>query len=185
MDYLHPDHVILPKVTGLYHCVKTLAPDVTEIFDITVGYSGLTTATVPYDEYLVQNVFFRKVYPREIHIHVKKHDISLLPGVTVFFPKTTLNCGYRNSISDEDNMEAFGLWLREKFIEKGKRMDKFYQIGSFEEINADCNVIRPEPSIHDWVLISLTWVSMMILLPLYIKLFFWLFWFIAGHFGYF
>ena len=76
-----PRFVILPKSTGLYISLQTLLPEINNLFDVTVGYGGLTPDQIPYEEYLVENCFFAGIYPREVHMYIRHFAINTIPGL--------------------------------------------------------------------------------------------------------
>ncbi|KAJ3280712.1 hypothetical protein HK104_000457 [Borealophlyctis nickersoniae] len=126
-----PKHVVLPKSTGLKTCLEALAPEVHELFDVTVGYSGLTADQVPYDEYLAEQVFFGGIYPAEVHLHIRRFDVAKLPGF-----EAGVGAGF-DTLKDEGidvgaiGAERFNLWLRARWMQKDELMDGFYKNGVF------------------------------------------------------
>ncbi|KAJ3220015.1 hypothetical protein HDU67_007748 [Dinochytrium kinnereticum] len=158
----HPDHCLLPKATGLYFCADTLKSTIDDVFDVTMGYSGLKADQVPYDEYLVDKVFFKNQYPREIHFHVDALKLKTIPGFT---PELIAK--------DEDaRKESFNLWLREKFYKKDKRLDRFFKSGSLvleeEEMkNIPRLAIRITPELQDYVVILFAWYFAFKAVPVY------------------
>ncbi|KAJ3083424.1 hypothetical protein HDU99_009797 [Rhizoclosmatium hyalinum] len=148
----HPNHCILPKSTGLFFSLNTLAPEVTDLFDLTVGYSGLDGTQIPYDAYLIDKVFFAKEYPREVHIHIEKYNAKRIPGVEV------VDGGDVNTEKEEVKKAKFEEWLRGVWAEKDERLAKFYQKGLMSGRGGD-DVKRIEiplvPSAQDWITVSL------------------------------
>jgi 1-acyl-sn-glycerol-3-phosphate acyltransferase len=45
-----PKYVILPKATGLFMSADALMPNISTLFDITIGYSGVKSHQIPYAE---------------------------------------------------------------------------------------------------------------------------------------
>lgn len=76
----HPEFVILPKSTGLHQACQTLMPEIHTLIDITVGYSNIGKNEVPYDIFLIDKVFIDGLGPKQVHLHIKKHEISTIPG---------------------------------------------------------------------------------------------------------
>ncbi|KAJ3193780.1 hypothetical protein HK101_004091 [Irineochytrium annulatum] len=160
----HPRHMLLPKSTGLHFCATTLMPEVDDLFDLTVGYSGLRAGQIPYDEYLVDKVFFRGSYPKEVHIHVKAHSLRTIPGLD-------------GKGSEAEQADAFTTWLRDVFYEKDDRMERFYTTGSLlddaERLECPRLLAKAAPELQDWVVVAATWYAMWKLTPLYAWAIYW------------
>ncbi|KAJ3161893.1 hypothetical protein HK101_000778 [Irineochytrium annulatum] len=171
----HPRHMLLPKSTGLQFCATTLMPEVDDLFDLTVGYSGLKAGQIPYDEYLVPKVFFHGEYPKEVHIHVKAHSLRSIPGLVV--PTTSADGKDVAVQSDAERAEAFNKWLRDVFYDKDDRMERFYQTGSLlddkERMETPRLLARAAPELQDWVVVVASWYAMWKLTPLYAWAVYW------------
>lgn len=135
-----PIHVILPKSTGLLYSLHALRPEVHTLIDITVGYAGLTPTQIPYDEYLVENVFFKNKAPPSIHMHVRKFDVDKIPGFEECNEKVNTNIQTEKAIkindldafmNDPERKSKFDIWLRARFMEKDHLMKNFYATGEF------------------------------------------------------
>ena len=157
-----PTHVLLPKSTGLHHSLTTLHSDVEYLFDFTVGYSGLTAKDVPYYSYLIDNVFFRGIYPKEVHVHIQRIPVSSIPGVHTATPETPIT---------DKNKEDFSVWLRNKFMEKDKALSVFFETGTLDpESKAPKKVVPIEADVQDWVVAGIAWyVGLKVLLPIYLS----------------
>jgi hypothetical protein len=153
-----PECVILPKSTGLFYCMNTLYPNVETLFDITVGYSGLTKTDIPYDKYLVENCFFAAQYPKKIHIHVKAFEISHLPG-------------FQKSEEKKEASKHFDVWLRKRFMEKDQLLLDFYEDHYFSEKNVedDSMIVKIKPDLKDWFMLILTWTFFFVSMPVYLQ----------------
>eukprot|EP00842_Homolaphlyctis_polyrhiza_P004715 jgi/Hompol1/5244/HPOL_000657-RA len=153
-----PKYVILPKATGLFMCCDVLAPKVTKLFDITVGYGGLNPYQIPYEEYLVENVYFAQQYPREVHLHIQEFDITKLPGFDGTLTKESLEAdpvlraeaeklaatsgGGFDPLSDA-RRKLFSDWVRQRFMYKDQLMHEFYTTGAFP--TTEVGVPDPRP----------------------------------------
>ncbi|KAJ3098950.1 hypothetical protein HDU96_010881 [Phlyctochytrium bullatum] len=161
-----PKHCLLPKSTGLYFCANILSDTVDDLYDVSVAYSGLTADQVPYDEYLVDKVFFRNMYPREIHLHVEALKLKKVPGFT---PEDLVG-------TEEKRKEDFNLWLREKYLRKDARLDRFYKEGTLilseeENKNIPKLTVRVAPEIQDYIVILFAWYYTFKAVPVYWSLF--------------
>ncbi|TPX59410.1 1-acylglycerol-3-phosphate O-acyltransferase [Spizellomyces sp. 'palustris'] len=150
-----PQHVLIPKSTGLYFCLKNLQPAATHLWDITMGYQGLDGIQTPYEVYSLSRVFFESKGPERVHMHVQKFPVKDLPG---FNEAATMNTrddekmdrSEVESQKDEERSEQFGLWLRKRFLEKDELMAEFYKNGQFTDDGDEPLIIRPVPTLADW-----------------------------------
>ena len=174
-----PVHIILPKSRGLLHSLSALRPEVHTLVDITVGYSGITADQIPYDEYLIENVFFKGKAPPSVHMHVRKFDVDKIPGFI----------GSDQDIMEDNKIrEDFDTWLRARFMEKDALLKTFYENGKFipdilpESVsyeleaaikpNFKCSevissskrecrqVVDVSPELQDWIMCSFIWYSL-------------------------
>ena len=124
----HPKHVILPKSRGLQYAISSLRPQVRTLVDVTIGYSGISADQIPYDAYLVENVFMKSIYPKQIYLHVRTFDIDKIPGFD------------GSLIGDEGEKKRFEEWLRARYMEKDAMMVDFFSRGRL-----DPNVVEEKP----------------------------------------
>lgn len=123
-----------------------LADEVDVLFDLTVGYSGLEKEDIPYEEYLIDKVFWRGNYPKQVHIHIQKYNLKQIPGLdtpdvgsAVPSPLVTdLDSKDKksqlDSAFDEKSNERrlkMSDWLKDRFMEKDDRMKDFYEKKQF------------------------------------------------------
>jgi lysocardiolipin and lysophospholipid acyltransferase len=102
--------VLLPRVLGMWEAVKALDKSLDGVYDLTVGYTGLTETDEPENIYTLGQLFYAGVTPAQVHYHLS------------YIPLKTIPC---------DNAEEFGEWLRSRFYEKDRLLDHFYQTGEF------------------------------------------------------
>ncbi|KAI9359231.1 acyltransferase-domain-containing protein [Zopfochytrium polystomum] len=176
----HPKHVILPRATGLHHCLLILKGHnaLDSVFDLTVGYSGLNATDIPYYSYLVEDVYFRKKYPRRIHIHIEKIPIPTVPGLE------SASAGFASGrvgidAANEAEKKAFTHWLRHRYTLKDARLATFFDKGSMvldkeEEARLAAahggmtkRIVRLEAELYDWLRVGGAWYAVWVLVPLY------------------
>ncbi|KAJ2674855.1 hypothetical protein IWW42_001357 [Coemansia sp. RSA 1085] len=109
MGLRRPEHTLLPRVSGSRVCLSQLRPRIQYLYDFTIAYEGLKAGDIPEDEYGLVSMYGKCVYPREIHIHIKKYPVADIP----------------------DDEEGFSKWMHNVFVEKDKRMAKYYELGHF------------------------------------------------------
>jgi lysocardiolipin and lysophospholipid acyltransferase len=168
-----PKYVILPKSTGIFMIADNLQPHINTLFDITIGYGGLTAQAIPYEEYLIENVFFSKRYPKEVHISVKRFQIDTLPG---FDGKITAkNMPQVQATESEASVfdpltnarkNAFNSWMRARFMEKDQELDYFYKNKRFPGETVATSEFSPNFS--DFVIIAILWSTLWITIPLHV-----------------
>lgn len=105
-----PKHTLVPRVTGMQFALNTLGEHVGGIFDLTIGYTGVSPAECPEDTFDLSSLFFHGIAPPLIHIHVRYHNIRDVPY---------------------GDPAAFQKWLYDLFQQKDQLMAKFYQDGCF------------------------------------------------------
>ncbi|KAJ3017285.1 UNVERIFIED_CONTAM: hypothetical protein HDU68_011761 [Siphonaria sp. JEL0065] len=126
----HPNHCILPKSTGLFYTIQDLQPVTTDLFDLTVGYSGVKTDQVPFEVLLPDKVFFDGEYPLEIHVHCTHYSVRDVPGFT---PETI-------NTTEEERKKPFDTWLRsEVWSAKDARLARFYTNGTLTDGETEKN----------------------------------------------
>ncbi|KAJ3259808.1 hypothetical protein HK103_001699 [Boothiomyces macroporosus] len=166
-----PSYVILPKATGLFMCADALSDQVDYIVNLTVGYSGLEREDVPYDNYLMENVFLKQHYPKQVHIHVEKVLLKSIPG---FIPDSTTEV--TDYVPDQKFLKAvadpnldkrkfqFNSWIQQVFREKDAKMKEFYDnqkfLGDAVHWNIKCEA-------QDILLIAILWGSAFYTVPIF------------------
>ena len=141
---------------------------VDKVFDLSVGYSGITADQIPYYEYLMDDVFFRGRYPKEIHIDVRALRVSDIPSAVPDTAAAATAAGKLglDAVVDSDK-KAFTTWIRERFALKDRRMSAFFERGSLlldgEEVEErerhagkSKKVVKLESGIEDWIALFAT-----------------------------
>lgn len=112
------EHVLCPRVKGLYTAISALKSTVEEsssvglqgILDLTVGYSDVGAENIPETVYTLRSIFSGAKSPREIHINAAFVPLKEIP------------------IESE---EEFGKWLTARFARKEMLLDHFYKNKEF------------------------------------------------------
>ena len=102
--------VLLPRVLGIWEAVKALDPALDGIYDLTVGYSGLTETDEPENIYTLGKLFYEGFTPEQVHCHLSYIPLKEIP---------------------RGSADEFGEWLRDRFYEKDRLLDEFYKNGKF------------------------------------------------------
>ncbi|KAJ1733681.1 hypothetical protein LPJ72_002749 [Coemansia sp. Benny D160-2] len=122
MELRQPEHTLLPRVHGSRVCLNKLRQRIPYLYDLTIGYEGLKKGDIPEDEYGLVSMYGKRVYPREVHIHVKRYAVSDIP----------------------EDEEGFTKWMHHIFVEKDKRMARFYELGRFPHDSSEDSSIPPD-----------------------------------------
>ncbi|KAJ1991483.1 hypothetical protein GGI25_003466 [Coemansia spiralis] len=122
MGLRRPEHTLLPRVSGSRVCLSKLRTRVPYLYDLTIGYEGLKKGDIPEDEYGLVSMYGKRVYPREVHIHVKRYPTSEIP----------------------EDEAGFTEWMYRVFVEKDERMGKFYKLGHFPHDSSEDSTIPPD-----------------------------------------
>ncbi|KAJ3063196.1 hypothetical protein HDU98_000964 [Podochytrium sp. JEL0797] len=162
----HPQHCILPKSTGLYLSLQHLTPTVTSLFDMTVGYSGISGTEIPYDALLPDKMFFHNQYPREIHFHIDRYDVRTeVPGFRV---TDQLGSGVVREEDEAEVKKEFDLWLRTVWMRKDERLVRFYADGEMPRTEGGrVERIPIVPRWNDWVCYLGLLVGGAVMVPVY------------------
>jgi hypothetical protein len=169
-------------------CSDALLDQTDDLFDLTVGYSGIDKVDIPYEEYLVDRMFFCKHYPREVHIHIERHSIKSLPGMQRDTSPKIANPEERSqkksaTFDDETNERRalFNSWLKDRFMRKDDLMDNFYETGKLSEKSLRWKV---EPTLKDWIVILSVWYCGLHIIPFFFRSLWFMvtsIWFVSGY----
>ncbi|KAI8616543.1 hypothetical protein BC830DRAFT_193626 [Chytriomyces sp. MP71] len=161
----HPQHCILPKSLGLFHTIQSLTPQMQDVFDVTIGYSGVQPGEVPYDILLPDEVFFKNGYPREVHMHVSRFHVEDLPGFSQAERETGI---------EEERKSAFEVWLRGVWKAKDERLHEFYLNGDMNVSGLERKlVVNLVPRGEDILYYVGLLVAMYLLVPIYWNIVYW------------
>ncbi|SAM01144.1 hypothetical protein [Absidia glauca] len=118
---------LLPRSTGLKICATTLGDSVEWMYDLTIGYPGIEPGQIPEDTLRLKQIFTGRG-PQQIHVHIRRYHISELP-------------------LDDD--AQFSQWIMDRWVEKDKRMEQFYEEGRFTSFDHGNN--NGELDDDDWL----------------------------------
>ncbi|CBQ71335.1 conserved hypothetical protein [Sporisorium reilianum SRZ2] len=140
------ENVLLPRSTGLFFCLRTLAKEMDDLWlvDFTIGYPGVPPAGYGQDFYTLRSIFMQGIPPSAIHIHLTMTRItppvagdtsSNAPSVaqipTASIDTPPLGANVKPAESSEEERTAFEAWLRRRWTDKDAQMHRFYTHGDF------------------------------------------------------
>ncbi|ODQ83095.1 hypothetical protein BABINDRAFT_159551 [Babjeviella inositovora NRRL Y-12698] len=115
-------HVLMPRVTGLYHCLRELRKTATVVYDITAGYSGVKAGQYPQDVYSLTNVVYDGKNPAVVSLHIRSYRLEDIPMLTQ---------DHQTAAEEAALLKEFEAWLFKIWYEKDALMDYYYQHGTF------------------------------------------------------
>ena len=108
--------MLTPRSTGIEYCVNTLGTTLDAIYDVTIGFEGVSGADIterhvyPEDIYTLRDIYFGGRKPPRVHLHLRRFPVDAIPT---------------------DTPDNFRQWIRTVFEEKDDLMTHFYQHGCF------------------------------------------------------
>ncbi|KAM0752026.1 acyltransferase-domain-containing protein [Meredithblackwellia eburnea MCA 4105] len=116
-------HTLLPRSTGLFFALRSLAPLIPtlSLIDLTVGYPGPDASSSKWPEdYYDLTLWYKGLPPPSLHIHIRKWEV-----------KTQVPLGTSEGEGTDAEKKVFEAWLRERWDEKDALMKRFVEEGSF------------------------------------------------------
>lgn len=117
-------HVLLPKTTGLRYTLLKLRGTVEEVYDLTIGYSGVRPDEYGQDIYGLWSVFLLGNSPEFVDIDIRVINIEDIPLGKL---------EYDDPEEEEKDKKIFEDWLFDVWQKKDNLMDKYYASGSFAQ----------------------------------------------------
>ncbi|PKY05383.1 acyltransferase [Aspergillus campestris IBT 28561] len=108
--YPTPEHVLLPRSTGLFFCLQQLRGTVDWVYDCTVAYEGPPKGSLPDKYFTLRSTYGQGRPPTSVNMYWRRFAVSDIPL--------------------EDQAE-FDTWLRERWAEKDLLMDQYFETGRF------------------------------------------------------
>ncbi|KAI9155103.1 putative acyltransferase [Paramyrothecium foliicola] len=105
-----PEHVMLPRSTGIYFCLKELRDTVAYVYDCTVAYEGIPRGKYGEDFFSLSSTYFQGRPPKSVNFYWRRFRIADLP------------------LDDQTKFEA---WLREEWYKKDQLMEQYMTTGRF------------------------------------------------------
>jgi 1-acyl-sn-glycerol-3-phosphate acyltransferase len=167
-----PEFVLLPRSLGLSTCLSELQDfQDLHLIDITMGFSGVSPEDTPQYVYPLGDIFLKGLGPPVVHLHIKSHPLSAIPGFTMSTDDSSLLSG---------SSDPFGQWLRQEFLRKDALMKHFYSHGEFTGLGSGSEkskkVFSPEPRWLDIYHVTLSFCVSIIVLRLLLGLLWQILW---------
>jgi len=131
-------NMVLPRSTGLFYCLRTLAAEIADLklIDATIGYPGIPPAGVGQRHYTLRSVYMDGVAPPNVHIHLTISRISSFVGSSASDSPPLGKLPHSAKASPEllptdEEKAAFEAWLLRRWRKKDDLLDRFYADGDF------------------------------------------------------
>ncbi|KII93343.1 hypothetical protein PLICRDRAFT_171111 [Plicaturopsis crispa FD-325 SS-3] len=133
-------HTLLPRSTGLHYSLRSLAPRMPSLrlIDVTMVYPGVPPMGYGQNYYTLFSVFFTRVPPPAIHMHIRVFDVANdvpIGDISNSNPSVLPTDKSSNQKVEVDfperDKQKFDVWLRELWREKDRLITKFHETGSF------------------------------------------------------
>ncbi|KAH7309514.1 acyltransferase-domain-containing protein [Stachybotrys elegans] len=121
MGLKDPDHMLLPRSTGIYFCLKELEGTVEYIYDATVAYEGIPRGKYGEDFFTLHKTFVNGRGPKSINFYWRRFRVADLPL---------------------DDQEKFDVWLREQWYIKDALMDDYLTTGRFPPMEGKLDYVE-------------------------------------------
>jgi 1-acyl-sn-glycerol-3-phosphate acyltransferase len=105
-----PEHMLLPRSTGIYFCIKELAGTIDYVYDCTVAYEGVPRGKFGEDYFTLASMYFQGRPPKSVNLHWRRFRVADIPL---------------------DDQVKFDVWLRERWYEKDALYEKYLTSGRF------------------------------------------------------
>ncbi|TQN72402.1 putative acyltransferase, partial [Colletotrichum shisoi] len=110
MGLKDPEHVLLPRSTGTFFCLRELKDSLEYIYDCTVAYEGVPRGKFGDQYFSLVSTYIQGRPPRSVNFHWRRFRLADIPL---------------------DNAKAFDAWLRERWYEKDALMEEYLSTGRF------------------------------------------------------
>lgn len=108
MGYKDPQHLLLPRSTGMYFCLSELKNTVEYVYDCTVAYEGVPRGGYGEDCFSLSGTYFEGRAPKSVNFHWRRFKVADIPL---------------------ESAEVFDEWLRERWYEKDAMMEQYLSTG--------------------------------------------------------
>lgn len=105
-----PEHMLLPRSTGMYFCLSELKGSVEYIYDCTVAYEGIPRGQFGEQYFTLSSTYFEGRPPKSVNFYWRRFRVDDIPL---------------------DNAKSFDVWLCERWYEKDALMEEYVSTGRF------------------------------------------------------
>ncbi|AEO56704.1 hypothetical protein MYCTH_2301905 [Thermothelomyces thermophilus ATCC 42464] len=131
-----PEHVLLPRSTGIYYCLSELKGTVDYVYDCTVAYEGVPRGQFGEKIFTLGGTYIKGQTPKSVNFYWRRFRIADMPL---------------------ESQEKFEAWLRERWYEKDALMEQYISTGRFPPNPADAVSRGLEPFLETEVRTRYPW----------------------------
>ncbi|KAI1182181.1 acyltransferase-domain-containing protein [Nemania serpens] len=124
-----PQHLMLPRSTGMYFCLTELKGTVDYVYDCTVAYEGIPRGRFGEDFFTLSSTYFQGRPPKSVNFYWRRFAVADIPL---------------------DNQEEFDRWLRERWYEKDALMEQYVSTGRFPANEKEGHIETEVKTQHWW-----------------------------------
>jgi len=131
-----PEHVMLPRSTGMFFCLNELKGTVDYVYDCTVAYEGVPRGKYGEDFFGLASTYFEGRPPKSVNFYWRKFRVADIPL---------------------DDQEKFNIWLREEWYKKDALMEEYMTTGRFPaSVGTENKYIETEVRTrHNWEVLQI------------------------------
>ncbi|CAM1502708.1 Fc.00g074840.m01.CDS01 [Cosmosporella sp. VM-42] len=108
-----PEHVMLPRSTGMFFCLNELKDSLEYVYDCTVAYEGIPRGKFGEDYFGLSSTYFQGRPPKSVNFYWRRFRVADIPL---------------------DDQKKFDLWLRNEWYKKDELMELYHTTGRFPEM---------------------------------------------------
>lgn len=101
---------LLPRATGMYFCLQQLQGTVDWVYDCTIGYEGTPPNGYAQDYFTLRSTFLQGRPPKSVSLYWRRFAVKDIPM---------------------DSHETFEKWIEDRWREKDKLLEQYYETGKF------------------------------------------------------
>ncbi|KAL2195122.1 acyltransferase-domain-containing protein [Corynascus similis CBS 632.67] len=131
-----PEHMLLPRSTGIYFCLNELKGTVDYVYDCTVAYEGVPRGKFGEKIFTLGGTYIKGQTPKSVNFYWRRFRVADIPL---------------------ENQEEFEVWLRERWYEKDALMEQYVSTGRFPPNPADAVTKGQEPFLETEVRTRYPW----------------------------
>ncbi|PHH84424.1 hypothetical protein CDD83_1961 [Cordyceps sp. RAO-2017] len=105
-----PEHMLLPRSTGIFFCLNELRGTVEYVYDCTVAYEGVPRGKYGEQLFGLASTYFQGRAPKSVNLYWRRFRLADMPL---------------------DDADEFDVWLREQWYKKDALMEQYLRTGRF------------------------------------------------------
>ncbi|KAL6863443.1 hypothetical protein ACO1O0_003697 [Amphichorda felina] len=119
-----PEHLLLPRSTGMFFCLTELKGTVDYVYDCTVAYEGVPRGKYGEQLFGLSSTYFQGRPPKSVNFYWRRFAVADIPL---------------------DDAEKFDAWLREVWYEKDALIEQYLTTGRFPAmVGAETDYVETE-----------------------------------------